>query len=540
MYPTPLLLTNGTILTMDERLPHAEAIGIDRATGRILAVGAERDVRAALGIFTACEIVDLHGRTVIPGLMDAHTHILAAARDTIEADLAGCADETEAVARVAAVAATTPKGEWIVGRHWNQNEWPGKQFPTRTRLDAAVPEHPVLLLTHSQHAAWVNGRALQLAGIDAEAADPPGGVIAREADGTPSGMLFETAMSGIRAICEEATAGEARTLAALRDLLRRYAERGLTGVTVMEGALSLRLAQELGDAHALPLRLGYYLPVAQLPALREIGLRDGFGDAMVRLHGIKIFADGALGTRTAAMRAPYAGEPGNSGIITTPLEQMEREVAEATRGALGVAIHAIGDRAVQIAIQSIARALARQPAGIPTRRYRIEHVQLASGADLRRMAQLGIVGSVQPYHAVSDRDVADRVWGARAATSYAYATMARMGIRVALGSDTPIETADPWRILHAAVARTSDLTPERPAWHPAEALTVTQALWGYTVGAAWAAGDESRVGQLRAGLLGDCVILAEDPLHVPIGEIARMPVAATIVGGEVAAGSLEG
>jgi predicted amidohydrolase YtcJ len=535
LFPAPLLLTNGLIYTMDDTLPQAEALAIDRASGRIVAVGSEADVRATLGVFSVIDIVDLKGRVVIPGMIDAHTHILATARDTIEVNLAGCADEAEAVARVVAHAATLPAGSWIVGRHWDQNEWPGQQFPTNSLLDAAISDHPVLLWAHSHHACWANRRALEMGGIMEMPDDPPGGVIVRDMHGVPTGLLFEQAIKSIGSICDEATASDVRTRDAFEQILNRFAARGLTGAHVMEGAISLRLSQSLADEHSLPVRLGYYLPVDQLPALQAIGVRDGFGSDMVRVHGIKIFADGALGSHTAAMIAPYADEPENTGLLTTSPAQMEQTIADALLSELSVAIHAIGDRAVQVTVESIEKALIRQNINLTRRRCRIEHVQLARESDLMKMARLGIVGSIQPYHAVSDRDIAERLWGERAAASYVYGTMMRMGIKITIGSDTPIETADPWRIIAAAVARTGD---SRPAWYPAESLTVLQSLRGYTVGAAWASGRESYVGRLHAGYCGDCVILEEDPLRLPVEQLPDMPVVATIMGGRIVVGML--
>jgi predicted amidohydrolase YtcJ len=534
--PLPLLLCNGTIHTFNAAQPHVEALAIDRATGRILAVGAERDVRASLGIFTAVATVDLRGHTVIPGLIDAHTHLLSATQDAAEVDLGGCADAQAAVARVAARAATQPQGTWVRGRHWNQQFWPGRAFPTRDLLDAAVPDHPVALYAHSQHVMWVNSLALARAGIADDAPDPPGGVIGRDDQGRLTGILFEMgAMELIDAVWLDESDIDEAEIAGLARTLRGLAARGLTGAHTMESGRSLQLMQRLHARGELPLRVRYYLRVGQLEAARSVGLEGGFGDDWLRIAGIKIFADGALGTRTAAMLQPFADDPQNYGILTTPAEQMEARVQRAVRGGLGVAIHAIGDRAVRVALDGIARA---QALSQTPRRFRLEHIQLADPQDIARMAQLGVVGSVQPFHAVADRDVADRLWGERAARSYAYATMARQGVRLAFGSDVPIETADPWRIAHAAIARTDDATPERPGWHMAQALTPAQALWAYTVGAAWAAGDEAHVGQLAPGLLGDCLILPADPLHIVPGELPLLAPSAVIVGGQVIDGAL--
>ena len=530
-YPRPLLLTNGTVYTMDESQPVAEALAIDCATGRILAVGAERDVRAELGVFAALEVVDLRGSVVVPGLIDAHTHLLGAARDAAEVDLAGCADANEAVERVAARAATVPAGTWIRGRHWNQQFWPDRQFPTLALLDAAVPAHPVALWAHSQHVMWVNALALARAGIDTTTTDPPGGVIGRDSNGELTGILYEMgATDRIDAVWEAESDIDEEELAALQRTMQGLAARGLTGAHVMESARSLQMMQRLHQRGALPLRLSYFLRVNQLEAARTVGLESGFGDDWLRIAGIKLFADGALGTRTAAMLHPFEGEPHNVGLLTTPADQMEAYVSAAARGSLGVAIHAIGDRAVRVALDAIERAQAVSPVH---RRFRLEHIQLADPADMVRMAQLGVVGSVQPFHAVSDRDVADRLWGGRAARAYAYGTLANQGVRLALGSDVPIETADPWRIIHAAIARTDDATPDRAGWHPEQALSVARALWGYTVGAAWAAGDEARVGRLAPGLMGDCLILAADPHHISPRELAHMPIDAVVMGGQL-------
>jgi predicted amidohydrolase YtcJ len=536
-YPMPLLLTNGNIHTLDDALPRADALAIDRATGCILAVGTARAVREAIGLFAGVETVDLHGRTVIPGLIDAHTHLLSTARDTAEVDLSGCADAGEAVARVAARAATLPAGTWVRGRHWNQQFWPGRQFPTRALLDAAVPDHPVALWAHSQHVMWVNSPALARAGIDNATPDPPGGVIGRDDQGELTGILYEMGATDlIDAAWEtESDIGEVE-LAALERTLRGMAARGLTGAHTMESGRSLQLMQRLHARGRLPLRVNYYLRANQLDAVRAVGLEGGFGDDWLRLAGIKIFADGALGTRTAAMLQPFAGEPQNYGILTTPADVMEARVKSAVRGGLGVAIHAIGDRAVRVALDGIERALA---SGATPRRFRLEHIQLAAPADIARLARLGVVGSVQPFHAVSDRDVADRLWGKRSARSYAYHTLAETGVRLAFGSDVPIETADPWRILHAAIARTDDATPDRPGWHMDQALSPAQALWAYTVGAAWAAGDEARLGRLAPGLLGDCLVLPADPFALATRELPQMTPSAVIVGGQVMSGTLE-
>lgn len=538
-HPQPLLLVNSVVHTLVAGAPPGDALAIDRASGRILAAGAERDVRAALGVYAGAEVVDLRGRTVIPGLIDAHTHLLSTARERVEVDLSGCRDEAEAAARVVARAAVTPPGQWIRGRHWNQQFWPGRQFPTRRSLDAVVPDHPVALWTHSQHSLWVNSLALARAGITRAMPDPPGASIGRDAEGEPNGLLFELGATDlVEDVYEIESPPAERELQSLRIVLAELAARGITAVHTMESAHSLRLTQRLRDAGELPLRIDYFLRLGQLEAARAVGIEAGFGDDWLRIAGIKIFADGALGTHTAAMLAPFDDDPGNIGLLTTPPDVMTDRVGVAARAGLNVAIHAIGDRAVRVALDGIEAAQAQARPDRPLR-FRLEHVQLAAPEDIARMARLGVIASVQPFHAVSDRDVADRSWGARAARSYAYQTYAQHGIPLAFGSDLPIETADPWRILHAAIARRDDQTPDRDPWHPDQALSMERALWSYTVGAAYAAGDEDRLGRLAPGFLGDCVILAADPLRLPTSELPIVPIAAVIVGGKIVSGGLD-
>jgi predicted amidohydrolase YtcJ len=289
----------------------------------------------------------------------------------------------------------------------------------------------------------------------------------------------------------------------------------------------------------------YYIPRHSLPSALDLGLQADLGDDWLRFAGIKVFMDGALGSHTAAMLDPYEGEPSNLGMLTTTADEAEALVREATAGGIGLAIHAIGDRAVHAAldgIEAVSRAggmtFGASGASLPVVRVRLEHVQLASDADIARMASLGVVASVQPFHAVVDRDTAERHWGERFRRAYAYQRMRTAGIPLALGSDVPIDTPDPLRIIHAAVTRNNDETPERPPWLPGEALTLRQAIWAYTQGAAWAGGQEKRLGSIQRGRLADLVVFDEDPFIMPPDRLALLPVAATIVGGQLAHGSL--
>lgn len=536
-----LLLLNGDIHTMDAANPHATALAIDRSSGRILAVGDDAEIRTLAGPLT--DTIDLGGRTALPGFIDAHTHLAGYAETRLNVDLRHISSEDAAVAKVRERAATLPPGTWIYGQSWDVNEWPGQRFPTKASLDAAVPEHPVMLSSHDFHSIWVNSAALRLANITAQTPDPAGGRIERDGDGEPTGMLFE---GPAEALVERVAAPVADDvmLGELRRVLAELRARGITGVHNIEDARSLRLMQRLHAEGSLQPRILLYIRRDALQEALTLGVEAGFGDDYLRLAGIKLFMDGALGSHTAAMLDPYEGDGENRGLLVTSEPEVIEEVRKAAGGNLGVAIHAIGDRAVRTALNGIEATLREGPqtgraGGAPVHRFRLEHVQLAAPEDLQRMARLGVVGSVQPFHAVVDRFSAERFWGARHKRAYAYQTMRQLGIPLALGSDVPVDTADPLRILHAAIVRRDDRSPELAPWLPDQALTLHEALYAYTVGAAYAGGQEAHQGSLVPGKLADLVVLAENPFTLPAERLAGAEVAATLVGGEMVHGALE-
>jgi predicted amidohydrolase YtcJ len=533
-----LLLLNGDIHTMDATTPHASALAVDRSSGRILAVGDDAEIRTYSGPLT--DTIDLGGRTVVPGFIDSHTHLMSYADARLSVDLRHIPSEDAAVERVRERAATLPAGTWIYGQSWDVNEWPSQRFPTKASLDAVVPEHPVMLASHDFHSAWVNSAALTLAGVTAETADPAGGRIERDSTGEPTGMLFEGPAT---ALVERVAMpiDDDRLLAELRLVLGELRARGITGVHNIEDARSLRLMQRLRAEGSLQPRILLYIWRQALPEAIALGLEAGFGDDYLRFAGVKMFMDGALGSHTAAMLDPYEGSKDNRGLLVTSEPEVIEEVRKAAGGRLGVAIHAIGDRAVRTALNGIEATMRDATTTGTTQplRFRLEHVQLAAPEDLQRMARLGVVGSVQPFHAVVDRFSAERFWGARHKRAYAYQTMRQMGIPLALGSDVPVDTADPLRILHAAIVRRDDAHPDQAPWLPDQALTLQQALQAYTMGAAYAGGQEAHQGSLVPGKLADLVVLAENPFTLPAERLAGAEVAATMVGGEVVHGALE-
>lgn len=536
-----ILFLNGTIYTMDAGQPRAQAMAIDGISGRILAVGYNDEVRR-VGDRHA-ELVDLRGKTVLPGFIDAHIHLLQAAYRSYYIDARACSSEEKVADLVRQRAAQTPAGQWIQGGQWDKNLWPGQQFPSKASLDAAAPVHPVLLRSKDGHVLWVNSLALRRAGITAQTPEPPNGAILRDSAGEPTGILQEEgATSLVYKFTDKRDPVLTRHL--VEGKLKELQRSGITTIHDIEESDAFNLFQQLRDEGGLGVRINMILPRAMLPRLGALGLRAGFGDDMLRLGGIKIFADGTLGSQTAAMLDGFEGNPENRGILVLPEEKMKETASAAAELGMSIAIHAIGDRAAHVALNSIEQAqrhLAELHTAqvMPRLRYRLEHVQLIAPEDLERMQRLGVIASVQPFHAVADRDVAERYWGKRHRRAYAYRTMQQMGIPLALGSDAPVETFDPLRILYAATMRTDAATSKpRPPWLPDQALPVEQALSGYTMGAAYAGAEEESKGSLTVGKLGDAVVLREDVLGVPQTKMSENGVVATILGGKVVFGEV--
>src|SRR5579875_2597009 len=441
---------NGNLYTMDTQQPYAQAMAIDNVSGRILAIGSNDEVRRVRPAGAAQEIVDLKGRTVLPGFIDAHIHLLDTAYRVHYIDAGACQSEEEVAGLVRARAMQTPAGQWIQGGHWDKNLWPGQHFPTKASLDAAAPQHPVALWSKDGHLLWVNSLALQRAGISATTPQPENGAILHDSEGEPTGILQEEgATSLVYRVIDRSDINLSRVL--IRQAIAELQRRGITTIHDIEGDTSLQLFRELRDAGQLGVRVQMFLPRHMLPILPEMGIRNLEND-LLRVVGIKIFADGTLGSQTAAMLESFEGSPNNYGILSTPEREMLDSVRTAASMGLIVSIHAIGDRAARVALNAIeyAQQTLEQQTGRDTTgrdesrpygpRYRLEHVQLIAPSDLERMHRLGVIASIQPYHAVADRDIAERYWGKRHRHAYAYRTIHERGIPIALGSDSPVET----------------------------------------------------------------------------------------------------
>lgn len=519
-----ILLVNGIIHPMDPRLPRADALAV--AGERILAVGGD-DLRDLVGPQT--QVVDLEGRCVLPGLTDSHLHLMWFALGLQQVDLTGAMSLAEVQRRVTERAAATPEGEWILGRGWDQEQWPDRRFPTAADLDAVAPRHPVMLTAKSGHALVANSLALARAGVTAGTPDPPGGRIVRDDTGRPTGLFLEEAMRLIQDAVPQPDA-EA-VLRALPAALDRLARLGLTAVHDMGDLMGLEAYQRwLQERGPLPLRIVFYLPLDGLEHARALRLRSGWGNDYLRLGGVKVFSDGALGPRTAAMLEPYLGEPENRGILTLEPEELRNVVRRAAEGGLALAVHAIGDRANRLVLDAL-EALPEE--WRTSLRHRIEHVQLLHPDDVGRPAALGVVASMQPIHAVQDAPMADRYWGhPRCATAYAWRSLLDAGAVLAFGSDCPVEDPNPFLGIHAAVTRArADGYGGPDGWYPQQRISVEEAVRAYTWGAAYAAGMEDRLGTLTPGKLADLVILDRDIFAVHPSAIPETRVLGTMVGG---------
>ncbi|NLV75284.1 MAG: amidohydrolase [Chloroflexi bacterium] len=484
--------------------------------GRVTYVGDDPSAYGRLG--PNAERRDLGGATVVPGLADAHLHLawIAEGLSEVDTELPALA---EALAAVRAHAQGLPEGAWLVGYGWNHHAW-GGEWPTAALLDAVSAGHPAILAAKSGHAAWVNTAALALAGITAATPDPAGGQIVRASDGSPNGILLETAAEAVYRVIPPTP--PALRLAAMRKALSHLAGLGFTCVHDMDGAKSFAELQALDAAGELPLRIVHQLREQELEGALAMGLRSGFGSERLMIGALKLFMDGALGARTAWMLAPYEGEASYAGMSAADPAAVREAIRRANAGGIACAVHAIGDRAVRQLLDDF------EQVGSRALRNRIEHLQCIDRDDLPRLGALNLAASMQPLHASSDRLMAERHWGARCAASYAWRTVAHSGAVLALGSDCPVETADPLRGLYAA--RTRRNAEGEGSWYPAECLSAAEALRGYSWGPAWAAGQEHWLGTLQPGMAVDATILSGDPLTCPPAELLEMRVLGTLVG----------
>jgi len=550
--PNALLLHGGRVHVGDGRA--AEAILM--RDGRVAAVGDARQLRREA---SDAEMVDVRGGLIVPGWCDAHVHFLWWSFQMTQLDLRETRNLDEALASIDRFAKRLRPDAWLVGGRFDKNLW--GRWPNTAELDRVSGDRPAVLRSRDGHSRWLNTRALALAGIDATTADPGGGRIGRDREGKPDGILYENATRLADAVIPLPTADDC--LDALRRGQQEAWRRGVVGIEDLEDAFAYQAWQRLHAGGELGIRVAMGIPyrgpqvaaragdrqmfasMSRNPVIEDLdranvsapahdfatalakAMRTGDGDAWLRIGHLKIFTDGALGSQTAALEEPYDGTS-DRGILTIDRAEIIDAVARAANAGIAVAIHAIGDRAVHLALDAIEPTRA----SAPQLRQKVEHVQLVREDDLGRFAKLGVIASMQPIHATSDRDLADRYWGPqRIKRAYPWRTFLASGVVLAFGSDAPVEPIDPLLGIHAAVARRRP--NDAAAWTPEQRLTVDEALAGYASGAAYALGREHEAGTLTVGMMADATVLDRDITRVKEQELLDARVRATITGGVV-------
>lgn len=525
------LISAGQIITGNPAHPSAEAMAVDAGSGRVLALGQREQLLAR---YPQAERLELASATVMPGLIDAHAHLVNLGHMLVEANLWGAHSKEEVIKRLREAESRLAPGQWLIGRGWDQNLWPEKAFPTAADLDTAFPQRPVYLDRVDGHAGWVNSAALAIAHRQGRSLagdwQPDGGRIERDAAGQPSGVLIDSAAALVTSHIPAHAPEELDRR--LQLALREAVANGLTGVHDM-GVSRDELARfaRFADAGTLPLRIAAYA-AGDGDALADLCANGLYRHAGGRLQmrGVKLFVDGALGSRGAAMLAPYSDDPHNHGLLMLSPEQHLALSRKAAGCGVQVASHAIGDRGNRLVLDNYQTVLAGQ--GDADLRWRVEHAQVLAAEDIVRFAPLKVIASMQPTHATSDMGWAqDRVGPERIKGAYAWQSLHGTGAHLALGSDFPVEQVDPRLGLLAAITRQDRAGLPAGGWYPDQRLSMTQALEGFTSGAAYAGFAELEVGMLREGLRADFVILDGNPLQLEPAQLPALKVLSTWVDG---------
>ncbi len=518
---------NGYTLDAKGKLTRFSSMAFDDK-GRILAVG-----NAALPAakFPNAKRIDLQGKTVLPGLIDAHGHVFNLGEQLTQLNLTGTASLADALKATTAYSAANPQLTWLRGRGWNQEIWKLGRFPTAAELDGAVADRPVWLERVDGHASWANSRAMQLAGITRDTPDPAGGKIVRDAKGDATGLFIDSAQDLVLKVVPKQTDAQARVV--LDRSLKEIAAMGLTsvhdaGVNVAQDALYRQYA----DAGKLTVRVYGMIgdTGADFDQLAKSGPLKTYADDMYALRSVKLYSDGALGSRGAALLAPYSDEPKSHGLLFKSNADIYAMMGKAMKRGYQVNVHAIGDAGNRQILDGYQQLVKQTASG--NQRHRMEHAQVVDLADIARFKTIGVVPSMQPTHATSDMNMAEqRVGPQRIKGAYAWRTFLKQGSRIACGSDFPVESSNPFFGLLAAVTRQDAAGAPAGGWYPNEALTLEEAFRCFTLDAAWAAHQEKSLGSLEKGKWADFVVIDQDLFAMPAKDIHKVGVLQTWVAG---------
>lgn len=523
-----LVLLNGNIYTVNPQQPRVEAVAIRGEY--IVAAGSSAEVRQWAGPHT--RVIDLGGKFVMPGFNDAHIHLANGGAAKLSVDLTGAASLEELQERIRARLGDYQPGEWITGRGWDHTLWDPPRFPTRADLDAVSREHPMIFTRVDGHVAVANSLALQVAGITRETPNPAGGEIQRDSlTGEPTGLLKESAMGLVTRAVPDRTPAQRRR--GIELALEEAARLGVTSLQDNSAWEDFLVYKELRQEGKLTARITEWLPFgAPLEQLMQMRREGGVRDPWLKTGALKGITDGTLGSRTAAMLEPYADDRSTRGILRIPPDDLRRMVMERDAAGFQIALHAIGDSANRAALDAFEAA--RRHNGRYDSRHRIEHAQVVAPQDFARFASLGVIASMQPVHESTDMRWAEQRLGPeRSRGAYAWRTMLRHGVRLAFGTDYPVEPLDPRRGLYACITR--ELPEGGPAggWIPEEKISLEECIEAYTLGSAYAEFEELNKGQIVAGKYADLVVFAADLTRVPPRVLLTTPAVMTIVGGRI-------
>ena len=532
-YYADIVFLGGEFRTQDEKRPIAEAVAVSGNT--IVAVGGNDDIKRLKGPKT--RVVEMEGRLGLPGFWDSHFHYYDWAMARTQLALSDVGDFDECLARVESAANRTKPGDWIVGQGWNETDWPGARMPLKEDLDRVSPDNPVILWRCDLHLSVANSKALQLAGIDENTANPPEGVIEHRQNGQPNGVLREFASNLVKDVVPPPT--EADRYRAMKGAMPQMHAMGITSVNDVrlpggtEGAEVFRIWQKLRRNGDLALRCWVSIPGERIDEAVSVGLTSGFGDDSLRVGYLKFYADGGMGARTAWMLEPFLDD--GSGMPLTSVQDLRRAMEKAENAGLAIMVHAIGDRANREIVTLLEeRIAARKPgAHLPLLEHRIEHLQMIRPEDIRRLAALNVAACMQPPNLPIDINMIDRCLGARGRFAYSFRSALDAGVPVIFSSDCPVCNPAPLAGIHAAVTRSrEDGTPEG-GWHPSEKVTVEEAVRAYTISPARVYRMENRLGSVSPGKLADMIVLDRNIFAEAPAQIAKTSVDMTVFDGKI-------